>query len=141
MRQTISSSLYNEHTVLGFLGWLAALAFGLAFLGVFGTVSYSVFQRTREYGVRLAVGASRRDVLLLILRSGMVTAAAGIALGLPLAYWGAAALRHSRYSVDSAVLPALAFTTLVVILANLAAVFVPAWRAARTNPMTALRYE
>lgn len=141
MRQAMSSSLYNERKALEFLGWLAATALGLTMLGIFGTVSYSVSQRTREYGVRMAIGASHRNVLLHVLRSGTVTAMAGIGAGIPLALWGAAVLRHSSYSVDSSVTPALVLTALAVMLATLAACLIPAWRATRINPMKALRTE
>ena len=141
LREAMGYSLYRERAVLSVLGWLSFIALGLTFLGVFGTVSYSVSQRGREYGIRLAIGARPRDVGFQVLRSGMATAFAGIILGVPLAIWAAAMLRHSRYSVEGAILPALPVTGCVVIAATLAACLMPAWRAGRTQPMTTLRAE
>jgi len=123
------------------LGIFAALALILTAIGIYGVVSYSVAQLTREIGVRIALGAPRKSVLFLMLRKGLVLGASGVGIG------GAGALVLTRViasqlfgvsPTDPATFGGVAsFIMLVTVLAC----YVPAMRATRVDPMTALRCE
>ena len=121
--------------VLGFVGLL------LAAVGLYGIVAYQVGQRTREIGVRLALGAGRRDVLRLVVGDGMRPVAAGMAVGLLLALGATRLLRSFLLGVSP--LDAVTFVGGAVILTAvaLAASYLPARRAAATDPVRALREE
>ena len=125
-------------TVLGSFGVLAII---LAAIGVYGVMSYVVAGRTREIGVRIALGAKRRNVLFLIVRQGMTLAAIGLALGLVIAFAVAQFLSRILFGV-SAVDP-LTFVTVCVSLAAVAALssYLPARRATKVDPLVALRWE
>jgi putative ABC transport system permease protein len=117
----------------------ASLALLLAAVGVYGLVSFSVSQRTSEMGVRLALGASPRQVGALVLRQGLTLAVLGVALGLAIAALGGrllATLLYETSATDPAVYSALAL--LLLTIAALAC-YVPARRAMRVDPMRALR--
>jgi putative ABC transport system permease protein len=135
----ISNAMSQTRFLLSLVGAFAVLALGLASLGLYGTISYSAKQRTREIGVRVAFGASERDVMRLILGQGLVTALAGIGLGLV----GAIAVTRVVSSVlvgVSATDPITFATVSALLLAvAIAASFVPARRASRVDPNVALR--
>ncbi|HKE19301.1 MAG TPA: ABC transporter permease [Kofleriaceae bacterium] len=124
--------------VLGIFG-LVALA--LAALGLYGVVAYSVSQRTREIGVRLALGARRRDILHLIVGEGLRLTALGVALGLPLAAAATRLLSGLLYGVSASDPVTFAAITILLVAVALLACSLPAWRAARVEPMTALHHE
>ena len=122
-------------------GALGSVGLLLAALGLYGVIAYSVNRRTREMGVRIALGAQRSDVLRLVLREGARLVAAGVALGIVLA---AAATRViARLLFDVSALDAVTFSamSLVLIVIALVATYLPARRAASFDPMTALRSE
>jgi putative ABC transport system permease protein len=123
------------------LGIFSAIALVLATAGIYGVMAYFVTQRTREIGVRIALGAQWRDILKLVLRSGMMLVIAGLTLGLA----GALALTRLMTTLlfevspaDPATFGAVAFC---VIVATLLACYMPARRASRVDPLVALRYE
>jgi putative ABC transport system permease protein len=123
------------------LGLFAATALLLAAIGVYGLISYNTAQRTREIGIRVALGAQRRHVLHLVVRQGTLLAVAGVAIGLAS---GAALARffHSLVFETSVTDPAtFAAVAVLLIAVALAACYVPARRAMRVDPMVALRYE
>jgi putative ABC transport system permease protein len=123
------------------LGLFAAMALVLAATGIFGVVSYSVSQRTREIGIRMALGASRGGILRMVLREILVLTFAGLAVGVPSALAASHLVGHMLFGVsanDPATLAAVAFALAAV--AALAG-YVPARRAMRVDPMIALRYE
>jgi ABC-type antimicrobial peptide transport system permease subunit len=121
------------------LGAFAGLAALLAWLGIYGVLSHSVAQRTRELGVRMAVGANRRDVYALVIGEGIRLAGVGLATGLLLALVAGRSVQGLLYEVSPRDVPtfALVLTTLVA-LATVAS-FLPARRATRVDPIEALR--
>jgi ABC-type antimicrobial peptide transport system permease subunit len=141
MEEHVGQSMLPERLAGGVLSLFGALALALASVGLYGTVAYAVAQRTREIGVRVALGARQGDVLRLVLRRGVRLIAAGLALGLPLA-WGAskglAAVLPGVHATDPLT---FAGASALLALVALAATYLPARRAARVNPMVALRYE
>ncbi len=141
MRQVVADSTAQPRFNLLLLGTFAALAMVLAAVGVYGVVSHSVGQRTREIGVRMALGACRRDVLRNVLRQGLGLVGAGLLAGLA----GAFALTRlmSGFLFGVSVHDPLTFAVNGVLLAAVAAVacLVPARRATQVEPTVALRYE
>jgi ABC-type antimicrobial peptide transport system permease subunit len=125
----------------GLTGAFAALALTLAAVGIFGVLAFSVSQRTREFGIRMALGAQSTAVLRMVLREALAIAAAGIATGLI----AAAALTRSLASLLFGVAPLdlLTFAGAAALLATvaLAACAIPAWRAARVDPAVALHQD
>jgi putative ABC transport system permease protein len=119
----------------------ATIALALSAIGVYGVLAYLVSRRTREIGIRLAIGAGRAQVLRLVLGSGLVLALAGIGLGLVLALVVGRFMQTLLYGVSAA--DPLTFISVAVMLAlvALAASLVPAWRATRVNPVVALKTE
>ncbi|MGH9794516.1 MAG: ABC transporter permease [Candidatus Acidiferrales bacterium] len=125
-------------TLLGVMGGLALV---LAAVGIYGVISFAVSQRTREIGVRMALGAQRRDILGLVLRSGMTLTLIGCAIGLAAAAGVTRFLTFLLYGISP--LDPVTFIGIPALLAGVAllACWIPARRAARVDPMVALRYE
>ena len=119
----------------------ALTALLLAGLGIYGTISYLVSERTHEIGIRLALGAKRGEIMRMILRQGLALAVAGAALGLV----GALIVSHLMTGLLYGVSPTDPLTfigvTLVLTAVALAASYIPAMRAMRVDPLMALRYE
>ena len=123
------------------VGLFALLAVVLAAIGVFGVMAYSVSQRTHEIGVRIALGARPKDVLVLAVGQGMVIAAIGLGIGLIGAMSLTRFLSSFLYEVKSTDLMTFVTASLLLIVAALLACYIPARRAARVDPMAALRTE
>jgi putative ABC transport system permease protein len=123
------------------MGVLGAAALLLAAMGIYGVISYLVAQRTREMGVRLALGAQRRDLLKLVLGQGLTLTMIGVAAGLALALALTRFLSSMLFGVSAA--DPITFTAIALILAVVAlmASFLPARRAMKVDPITALRHE
>ncbi len=141
MNQVISESLERRRFLLTLLNSFAAVALSLAVIGIFGIVSYFVGQRTHEFGIRLALGAQRGGVLVLVLKEGLAMVAVGLVLGTAAAWF----LTHSMRSMLFEVAPNDPLTFLLVsvllLVVALAACCWPAYAAAKVDPMVALRYE
>ena len=125
-------------TLSGFFGFLAAL---LAAIGLYGVISYMVVQRTKEIGIRMAIGAERVDVLRLILREAGLLTATGLVIGAGLALGAAQAAKSLLYGLKPR--DPLTLIAAVVVLSAVAAFasFWPAYRASKLDPLIALRYE
>jgi ABC-type antimicrobial peptide transport system permease subunit len=124
-----------------FVGAFGLLALVLAAIGVYGVTSYTTNQRTHEIGIRLALGASRADVLRLILRRGILLTVLGLVIGLGMSFGVTRFLQSLLLGVSST--DGLTFVGVAVLLSAvvLVACFIPARRAMRVDPMQALRYE
>jgi putative ABC transport system permease protein len=141
IEQVISASMADRTIVMTLLAGFAAAALLLAAIGIYGVISYAVAQRTREIGVRLALGAQRRDVTRLVMRQGLRLTLAGIVLGALVAVGASRVLSTLLYGVTAG--DPLTYTAVAALLALVAVVaaHVPARRAARVDPMVALRAE
>ena len=139
--QIFSASLNGRRFNLVLVGVFAGAALLLAMAGIFGVLAYSVARRTREIGVRIALGASTGNVLQLVLRQALITAVIGVAVGLA----GSALLTRTMRSLLFDVSPddpvTLAGVALLLLLVALLASYIPARRATRVDPIVALRYE
>jgi ABC-type antimicrobial peptide transport system permease subunit len=124
-----------------FLGGFAAIAFLLASIGVYGVTAYSVSQRTQEIGIRMALGAQRENVLGLVLRQGMTLAIVGIGLGVAGALGLTRVVRSLLFGITPTDPLTFGLITLLVGAVAFVACWFPARRAARLDPMIALRYE
>jgi predicted permease len=138
-RITDSTSRTRFSTVL--LGTFASIALILAAVGIYGVMSWAVTQRTREIGIRIALGADRGSVLRMVLRRGVFVTAAGIALGSLGALWATLVLESLLYEVKAHDPGTFLLLTAVLAGVAVAATLVPAWRATRVDPLTALRVE
>jgi predicted permease len=124
--------------LVGFFGGLALL---LACVGLYGVLSQGVARRTNEIGVRMALGAQSRDVLRMVLRETAVMVASGLAIGVPVALAGTQAVRGLLYGLGFADPLAILFAAILLAAVAALAGFLPARRAAKIDPMVALRYE
>jgi predicted permease len=122
-------------------GILGVLAFVLAVSGLYGVVAYAVARRTRELGIRVALGAAPRDAVRLVVRQGLVLAAVGVGVGLPLAVAAGALLSSTLYGISPIDPLALTGSALIVTTVAACASYLPARRAAKVDPMIALRVE
>ena len=141
MGEIVARSVWQPRLYTALFGVFAAVALILATVGIYGVMSYAVTQRTREIGLRMALGADRKDVMKLVVGHGVVITAIGIGAGLGAAV-GLTRLMSSLLFGVTATDP-LTFAAVSVVLAGVAlgACFVPALRAAKVDPMIALRYE
>lgn len=115
------------------------LALLLAAIGVYGVISHGVGQRTREIGIRIALGANRHDVLMLVVRHGMTLVAAGVAVGLIGAWTGIGMLTHLLLMTNSNGSLAFVWVTLTLTAVAFLACYLPSRRATSVDPMHALR--
>ena len=141
MREVVADSIAGSSRLTWLLLGVGALALTLAATGVFGVVAFAVASRTRELGIRVALGASGRAIMTLVLRQGIVLTGAGLVVGSLLAVATVGAVRSQLYEVpphDPVVYILAAGTLLLVVLL---ATYVPARRATRVDPMVALRNE
>jgi putative ABC transport system permease protein len=141
MDQVLSQSVAEPRTYTILLGFFSLLAVGLAAVGLYGVISYNVTERTHEMGIRMALGAERRQVLRLVIRQGLSLSAVGTAIGVPGAIAGTRLLTSLVATVKVGDPVTLGAIVLVLFTVATAACIVPALRAMRVDPMSALRYE
>jgi predicted permease len=141
MDSVIADSIGARRFAMILLGAFAALALALAAIGIYGVIAYVVGQRTQEIGIRMALGAQRKNVLGLVLWQGTRLALLGVALGIA----AAVALTHLMadllYGISATDPLTFIVVAAVLVLVAMAACYLPAWRATRVNPVAALRWE
>src|SRR5581483_10503 len=132
-------SLFPMRVGAGLAGAFGLLALVLAALGIYGVMSYSTSQRTREVGIRVALGASKSEVLRLLVKPGVILTVIGMAIGLVLAILVSTLIAGMLYGVNST--DPITFGGISVLLSAVAIIAsaIPAWRAAKVDPMIALR--
>jgi ABC-type antimicrobial peptide transport system permease subunit len=141
MDEIISDSISDRKFSMVLLGTFAALALLLSSIGIYGVISYLIGERTHEIGIRMALGAQRKDVLTLVLSEGMKLVLVGAVIGIAAALGLSRLMAGMLYGVSAT--DPLTFAAVPIVLLGVAmlACYIPARRAMRVDPMTALRYE
>ena len=140
-RAQLDDHAANRRGVMWLLGAFAGIALLLSAVGIYGMLAYDVTQRTKEIGIRGAIGATRGQIVMLILRQGLWKAGIGLAIGLAGAFYLSRFLRSQLYDVQSTDPVIFIGVTLLLLLVALLASWLPAKRAAKVDPMVALRCE
>lgn len=141
MDQAINAYLEKERLLATIAGLFSSVALLLAAVGLYGVMSYAVARRTKEFGLRMALGAQRRQVLDMILKDGAGVALLGVALGVPAAMALSRFLASLLFDVKPSDVGSLITPLLVMLATAVIAILLPAWRATRVDPMVALRDE
>ncbi len=141
MGQAISTSVAPRRFIMMLIGLFAALALMLTAVGIYGVVSFSVSQQTREIGIRIALGAPRRTVLGHVLRQGTVVALVGIAIGLAGSFGLTRLIANQLFGVSATDPTTFVIVATLLMLVTLTACYLPARRATKVDPMAALRHE
>jgi ABC-type antimicrobial peptide transport system permease subunit len=139
--QQIEQTLYQERLMSRLSSFFAVLALMLACIGLYGLLSYEVARRTRELGIRMALGAQKRELMRLVVGRGILLALAGAAIGIGTATAVTRLMVAFLYGVHPYDPATFASVGILLVLVALAACSIPARRAMRVDPMVALRYE
>ena len=139
--QVLADSIAARRFSMSLLALFASGALALAAVGIYGVISYSVTQRTNEFGIRLALGAQSQDVLALVVRQSMLLIAFGTCIGLAASLAITRLLSSMLFGVSATDLPTFAAVSLLLIAVALLASFIPARRATKVDPIVALRWE
>jgi predicted permease len=137
--RVVDEDLIAERLIAAMSAGFGLLAGLLAALGIYGVLSYLVIQRTREIGIRIALGASQRNVLNLVVRQGMALAVSGMLIGLAAAFFLSRLIRSQLFGVEASDPITFAAISALLLLIALLASYIPAQRAARIDPMVSLR--
>jgi putative ABC transport system permease protein len=141
LKQYVGDSISQQRFLMSLLAVFAGLAVFLGAIGIYGVISYGVAQRTRELGIRSALGAARTDLVQLVIREGMTMAGVGLVVGLIAAFGLTRFLESMLYGVSPTEPATVAAVTALLALVALLACFIPARRAAGVDPVIALRQE
>src|SRR4029453_4830644 len=141
MEEIVSDSVARQRFSMLLLGVFAGLAMVLAAVGIYGVMSYSVAQRTREIGIRMALGAQRSDVMKMTIGQGLRLVLTGVAIGLAAAFVLTRVMSTLLFGVSPT--DPVTFISISIVLVSVAVLssYVPALRATRVDPMFALRYQ
>jgi putative ABC transport system permease protein len=141
LAEIVSDSTAQRRLAVMLITVFAAVALLLAAVGIYGVMSYAVAQRTQEIGIRMALGAERRDILRMVLRHGGLMAVIGIGLGVTVALGLARLITSLLFQVSATDPPTFSVVPVVLIAVALLACYIPARRATRVDPLVALRYQ
>jgi len=141
MEEVYDKSVARTSFTLVMLGIAGAMALVLGIIGIYGVISYTVSQRMREIGIRLALGAQRGDVLQMVLKQGAKMALVGVAIGIGAAFALTRLMTNLLFEVTAHDPVTFAAVAVVLFIVALWASYIPARRAMRVDPMVALRYE
>jgi ABC-type antimicrobial peptide transport system permease subunit len=139
--QAMADAASSDFVVIGMLGGFAVVALVLAMTGLFGVVSFTVAQRTAEFGTRMALGARAADVVRLVARQSLVLFTTGTAIGLGAGIGVGFAMESVLFGLSPTDPVALTFVIVLLGVVAFVATALPAWRAARIDPVVALRAE
>jgi putative ABC transport system permease protein len=135
--ENLAEPRFRTLLITGFGG----LALILAAVGIYGVIAYSVTQRTQEIGIRMALGAQRRDVMRMVMAHGALLTLIGVAVGLFASFVAARALSRFLYAIGAGDPVTFTLGVAVLFVVAMAATFIPAVRATQIDPLVALRYE
>ena len=141
MKEQVDSTIVPERLFATLSSGFGALGALLAVIGLYGLLAYSVARRTREIGVRMALGAERADVMRIVVRDALWMVLAGVAIGAPLALWGKRIVASVIPGLPVAGVLPIVVAAAIMIAVSLIAAYLPAQRATRVDPIVALRYE
>jgi len=141
LEQRVAETVAVTRSLMLLFSSFAMLALVLASVGIYGIVSYSVGQRTREIGIRMALGAQRTDVLKLILRNGLILTSVGVAIGIAGAYALTRFLASLLFGIKPTDPKTFVIVSVGLFIVALVACLIPARRATKVDPLVALRYE
>jgi ABC-type antimicrobial peptide transport system permease subunit len=141
MGRVLREATGERQFLLTMVSLFAVIAMILAIAGILGTIFHNVTQRTREIGIRIALGAHHRRILMMVLRHGSILVGVGIGLGIVLVVSFAAVFRSQLYGVGPLSPVYTGIAVVLVAMVTLAATMLPARRASRVDPMEALRFE
>jgi len=141
LEEQVSELIAPQRFTTALMAGFAALAALLAAVGIYGVMSYMVAERTREIGVRMALGAQTGNVMRMVLRRGMVLAVAGAMIGLAVSFGLARMISGLLFGVQPTDPPTLVAITLLLLAVALVSCLIPAQRATKVDPLDALRHE
>jgi ABC-type antimicrobial peptide transport system permease subunit len=141
LEKQMEDSLVTERLVSSLSSGFGLVATLLASIGLYGVMAYTVARRTREIGIRMAIGAARADVLWLVMREVVLLLGIGIAVALPAAWVLTRFVRSQLYGIQPTDPVSIVVAVFAIAAVATLAGYVPAWRATRVDPMRALRYE
>jgi ABC-type antimicrobial peptide transport system permease subunit len=141
IEQAASDSLGQEKMIAQMMGFFAVVALLLAAVGLYGLISYSVTQRTREIGLRMALGANTSSVLSAVIRQALTLALIGMVIGLVIAFAASRLIINLLYDISAVDPLTYVVVSLVLVGVSVVASLIPAYRATRVDPVSALRYE
>jgi ABC-type antimicrobial peptide transport system permease subunit len=141
IEEKVNQALVEDRAIAMLSSFFAGLALLLASIGLYGLVSYSVSRRTREIGIRTALGAQRAAIIWQVLDEALMLVLVGVAVGIPFALGASRFIASMLFGISQGDLPTLAAVSLLLVASALVAGYVPARRASRTDPVIALRTE